>query len=95
MWELDADLPHQALTVNLEIELLVIDNADPAHKELALLLVALHRLRCSNDGHPLLNVLLCSIALFAEEVEVILRTADIAIQPEKEIGACNVCGPQL
>ena len=70
MWELDADLPHQALTVNLEIELLVIDNADPTHKELALLFVALNRLRSGYDRHPLLNILLCGIALFAEGVEV-------------------------
>ena len=61
------------------LRLLIINNADPTHKELALLLVALNRLRSGYDRHPLLNVLLCSVALFAEEVEVKLGSRNIAV----------------
>ena len=41
--------------------------------------------------HPLLNVLLCSIALFAEGIEIKLCALDISVKPEEKIGARNVC----
>ena len=62
-----------------DLLLLIIDNANPAHQELTLAFIALDRLGSGNDGHPFLYILLCSITLFAEGVEIKLSPGDITV----------------
>ena len=69
---------------------MVIDHADPTHKELAFLLVALNRLRCGNDRHPFLYVLLFGLALSAEKVKILIRKYAVSVKAEQEVGSCYV-----
>ena len=54
----------------MKFELLVFNYVNPGEQEIALFLLALYGLGSSNDRKPLLNVLLCCIALLAEQFQI-------------------------
>ena len=69
---------------------MIIYDVDPAVEELAFLFVALYGLRSGNDRHPLLNILLCGIALFAEQLKISVGTGNVAVEPEQKICPCGI-----
>ena len=76
----------------MKFELLVFNYVDPGEQEIALFLLALYGLGSSNDRKPLLNVLLCCIALLAEQVEVLLCSFLVVVEVEQQVSACNISG---
>lgn len=50
------------------VSLFVIYHVNPRQQELTFMDITLHRLGCGDNGHPFLNILHCSIALFAEHL---------------------------
>ena len=59
-------------------------------EELAFSLISLDRLGSGYDGHPLLNVLSCGIALLTEGVKVELCSLNISVKAEQQIRTCNI-----
>ena len=81
---------HIQLFIANAVRLFVLHHVDPVHQELPFFGLALYGLGSRNDGQPLLHILLSSIGLLAEQVQILLSSLDVAGQPEQQVGPGGV-----
>ena len=68
---------------------LIINHVNPLKQKIAFLLDRLDGLRCRYDRHPFLDILLGGVALFAEQVEVLICFLVLAFKSEQKV--CPRC----